>query len=81
MATYALRGLTSDLVARAKSRARQDGTTLDAVITRYLETYAEHGSPQAAGARAVNQARTAAERREAARVAARARWADHRSGS
>lgn len=76
-----LRGIHAALIARARARARTDGTTLNAVILRYLETYAEYGSPQAAGARAVNAARTADERSTAARRAAAARWRHHRSDS
>lgn len=76
--TYALRGLDPDLVRAAKSRARQDDTTLDVVLLRYLTTYAEYGSPQAAGARAVHARRTAEERSEAGKRAAAIRWRDHR---
>lgn len=79
MATYALRGLTSDLVARAKARAREDGTTLDAVLIRYLQTYAEHGSPQSSGGHARKLSMTAEARSESARRAADARW--HRDDS
>jgi hypothetical protein len=73
MPMYALQ-LDRDLIARAKDRARADDTTLDAVLLRYLTTYAEHGSPQAAGARAVNAQRTGSERSAAARHAVSARW-------
>jgi hypothetical protein len=70
-----IRHLPPGLIGQAKDRARQDDTTLDAVLMRYLQTYAQHGSPQAAGARAVNARRTEAERHEAASLAALARWA------
>ncbi len=73
-----IRALPPGLLGRAKARARSDETTLDVVLLRYLLMYAEHGSPQAAGARAVNAQRTPDERREAARRAARARWDDTR---
>jgi hypothetical protein len=74
MLSYVLRALPDGLILRAKQRARADGTTLDAVLLRYLETYAEHGNPQAKGARAVNASRTPQDRRDAARRAAQTRW-------
>lgn len=77
MPSYVIRRLHADLIARAKAKARESDTTLDAVLTRYLKTYAAHGSPQAAGARAVNAQRTPTERSEAGRRAAAARWRDH----
>lgn len=74
MPSYMIRDLPPGLIGRAKARARSAETTLDAVLLRYLLTYAEHGNPQAAGAAAVNAQRTPEERRDAARRAIRARW-------
>jgi hypothetical protein len=81
MVTYVLRGLTSDLVARAKAKARDAETTLDAVLIRYLETYAEHGSIQSSGGHARKLALTATQRSAIARQGAAARWKDHDRGS
>jgi hypothetical protein len=47
MPSYMIRAIPDGLIARAKQRARHDATTLDAILIRYLETYSEHGSPQA----------------------------------
>ena len=74
MPSYMIRAIPDGLIARAKQRARHDATTLDAILIRYLETYSEHGSPQAAGGRALQAGRTRAERRASAQHAARARW-------
>lgn len=74
MPSYMLRGLPDRLVSRAKAKAREQNTTLDAVLIRYLETYAEHGNPQAKGAVAVNESKTPEERSEAGRKAVQARW-------
>jgi hypothetical protein len=79
MSSYMIRHLPPGLIRRAKDRARQDGTTLDALLLRYLTIYDAQGNPQAAGARAVNAQRTGAERREAASRAAQARWAARRT--
>ena len=74
MPSYMLRGIPDGVISRAKANARSEGTTLDDVLIRYLETYAEHGNPQSKGARAVNESRTAKERSEAARRAVQERW-------
>ena len=75
MPSYMIRNLPDGLIGRAKTKAHEQQTSLDAVLIRYLETYAEHGNPQAKGARAVNESRTPEERSEAARKAVQARWA------
>lgn len=74
MPSYMLRGLPAGLVARAKERARADDTTLDAVLMRYLLTYAEQGATGSAGGRARAARLTPAERRGIAQRAARVRW-------
>ena len=74
MASYVIRNMPHGLISRAKAKARESGQHLDTVLVKYLETYAEHGNPQAAGARAVNENRTKRERSESARAAVEARW-------
>lgn len=80
MPTYALRGLDRDAITRAEQRAREDGTTLDAVLQAFIVSYAAgHDSPAqqfgAIGGRARAVRLTAEERSEAARRAVTARWA------
>lgn len=77
MATYALRGVDHDLIAQAKQRAREAGTTLDAVLRAYLFASAEgHDSPAAQLGKLGGQARAAnlseEERRDSARQAVQA---------
>lgn len=73
--------LPPGLLARVRIQARNAGTTINEVMIRYLETYAAHGHPQAAGARAVNASKTAEERSASARKAARARWLAEMKGT
>jgi len=77
MPTYVLRGLTSDLVARAKAKASDADTTLDAVLVAFLESYAEHGAVGARGGHARARMLTADQRSAIARQGAAARWKDH----
>lgn len=71
-----LRGLPPGLVARAKDKAREAETSLDAVLAAFLETYAEHGSIQSSGGHARKLALTPDERTDIARKAAETRWKD-----
>jgi hypothetical protein len=66
------------LIRRARRQAKDAGTTLEAVLLRFMETYAQFGHPQAAGARAVNATRSAEQRSDAARRAVEARWKRYR---
>lgn len=82
MASYVIRHLSGELIGRAKATASKAGVSLDAVLIRFLESYAEHGTAfpaQSAGglARAANQ--TPEERIDSARNAVNARWEKHRS--
>lgn len=81
MPSYVIRHLSADLIARAKAHAREAETTLDAVLIRYLETYAQGVSAAAqlgaSGGVARAAKMTRAERTASARTAARARWKDH----
>lgn len=77
MPSYMLRGLPDGLVARAKQKAREAGTTLDAVLRAFLASYAEHGSIQSSGGHARKLALTPEERTESALKAAQARWKGH----
>lgn len=76
MPSYMLRGLPPGLVARAKAMARDAGTSLDAALLAFLETYAEHGSIQSSGGHARKLSLTPQERTDSARKAADARWKD-----
>ena len=76
MATYALRRLDPDTITRAKARAHDAGTSLDAVLREYLTTYAG-GDRGVAGGHARAAALSATQRRESAQRAARARWDQH----
>lgn len=81
MPSYMIRDLPDGLIARAKAKARDAGQRLDAVLTKFLQSYAEHGTPHVAQqrgglARAANM--TADERVAAARRALDARWEAHR---
>lgn len=82
MASYMIRALPPGLIRQAKQRARDDDTTLDTVLVRYLTAYAAQGDPHAAAGRLGGAARAATlspERRsEIARGAALAR---HGKGS
>lgn len=73
-----LRGLPAGLVARAKAKAREANTTLDAALIAFLETYAEHGSIQSSGGHARALSLTPEERADIAKKAAKARWKDPR---
>lgn len=77
MPSYVLRHIPADLIGRAKAKAREAETTLDAVLLRYLETYAEHGSIQSSGGHARTLALTPLARSTIARQAATARWQGH----
>lgn len=74
MATYALRGLTTEIIAAAKQRARDAGTSLDDVLRAYLTAYADGTTAQQAGGTARAESLTAAERSAISRHAALARW-------
>ena len=74
MASYTLRQLDADLIASAKQRARDAGTSLDDVLRAYLSAYADGTTAQQAGGRARADAMTAAERSASARHAAVERW-------
>jgi hypothetical protein len=74
MPSYMLRDLPPGLVQRAKARAREEGTTLDAVLRRMLEVYVESGRPGVAGGEARADRLSAEERSDIARKAAEARW-------
>jgi hypothetical protein len=69
--------IPADVLASAHARAREDGTTLDAVLTWYLGFYACHGSMQSSGGHARKLSMSAKERSDAARKAAAARWKEH----
>ncbi|OFW37669.1 MAG: hypothetical protein A3J29_06250 [Acidobacteria bacterium RIFCSPLOWO2_12_FULL_67_14b] len=79
MSSYTLRGLDADTIQRAKQRARDAGTSLDAVLRAVLTAYADgHDTPAqqlaAHGGRARADAMTAGERSASARRAVTARW-------
>lgn len=74
MPSYVLRHLPADLIGRAKAKAREADTTLDAVLTRYLASYADHGSIQSSGGHARKLAMSPDARSESARKAALASW-------
>lgn len=74
MATYALRGLDADSIQRAKARARDAGTSLDAVLRAYLTAYADGTTAQQAGGRARAERLSAEDRTAISRHAALARW-------
>ncbi len=69
-----IRKLPEGLVARAKAKAREAGTSLDAALITFLETYAEHGSVQSSGGHARKLALTPDERTDISRRAAQSRW-------
>lgn len=73
MATYALRQIDPEIIAKAKQRARAAGTSLDDVLRGYLVTYAA-GDRGVAGGRARAASLTPGERADSARRAAKARW-------
>jgi hypothetical protein len=77
MSSYMLRGVPPGLVARAKDRARANGTTLDSALLEWLESYAD-GTDRASVGRKGGAARAASltpERRaEIAKQGAEARW-------
>jgi hypothetical protein len=74
MPSYMIRNLPAGLIPRAKARARSEDTTLDAVLLRLLESYADAGTPGRAGAEARANSLTQDERSAIARKAAEARW-------
>ena len=78
MASYTLRGLTAEVVARAKQRARDAGTSIDAVLRGYLTSYADGATAQQRGGQARADALSPERRSEIARQAALAR---HRRSS
>ncbi len=61
MASYVLRDVDRDTIHTAKARARQEETSIDALLRGYLDRYAA-GAP--------------ADSTDAAARAGRARWAD-----
>jgi hypothetical protein len=82
MPSYMLRHVPDGLIAKAKAKAREAGTTLDAALLAFLKSYAEHGSIQSSGGHARKLALTPEERTESALRAAQARWKGHqRDGS
>jgi hypothetical protein len=72
--SYMIRNVPSGLIPAAKSRARNEATTLDAVLVKLLESYAAAGTPGRAGAEARANSLTADERSAIARKAAETRW-------
>jgi hypothetical protein len=78
MSSYMIRALPPGLIPRAKARARTDSTTLDAVLLRLLESYAERGAPGTAGAAARTHSLTPERRAAIAQQAAETRWRRHR---
>lgn len=74
MPSYTIRQLDSNDIASAKQRARDAGTSLDAVLRAFLTAYAQGATAQQAGGRARADALTAEERSTSARTAALARW-------
>lgn len=74
MASYTIRSLPPGLIPRARARAKADATTLDAVLLRLIESYAEQGAPGSAGAKARSASMSNERRAEIARNAASARW-------
>lgn len=80
MATYHVRGVTTEMITAANARAREAGTSLDRVLRAVLEAYAaghDTAAQQLAaqGGHARAQAMTSDERSASARRAVRARWA------
>jgi hypothetical protein len=77
MSSYMLRHIPPGLVARAKDRARANGTTLDSALLAWLEAYAE-GTDNVSAGRRGGAARAAAltpeQRVDIARRGAEARW-------
>ena len=77
MSSFMLRHIPPGLVARAKDRARANGTTLDSALLVWLEAYAEGTDNVSAGRRggAARAASLTPDRRaEIARQGAEARW-------
>lgn len=81
MPTYVLRGVPSDLIRRAKARARELGESLDQRLLAYLTAYAHGTTPEQMG-RDGGRARAAKlspeERSRIARTAAQALWAQRK---
>lgn len=77
MSVYMIRDVSPEVIKRAKLRAKENDTSLDRILRRFLETYAEHGHPQALGGKASMNNRTAEERSEFGRHAATKRWEAH----
>ena len=75
MPSYTLRQLDANLITRARSRARDAGTSLDDVLRAYLSAYASGTTAQQAGGRARAKALSPESRSISARKAALARWA------
>jgi len=77
VSSFMLRHIPPGLVARAKDRARANGTTLDSALLVWLEAYAE-GTDNVSAGRRGGAARAAAltpdRRAEIARQGAEARW-------
>jgi hypothetical protein len=77
MSSYMLRHIPPGLVARAKDRARANGTTLDSALLAWLEAYADGRDNVSAGRKggqARSEALTPEQRVAIARQGAEARW-------
>ena len=73
MSMYALRHIPDGLIASAKATARAAGTTLDAVLLKFLSRYVtDGGSIQSAGGVARREALSPERRQAIARTAAAA---------
>jgi plasmid stability protein len=77
MSSYMVRHIPAGVINAAKARAREHGTTLDAALLAFLESYAE-GTDRASAGRKGGMARSEAlspeERSAIARKGAEARW-------
>lgn len=74
MPSYTIRHLSAEVIASAKAKARDAGTSLDDVLRDYLTAYASGATAGQRGGAARAKALSAEERREIAVRAARARW-------
>ena len=77
MSSYMVRGIDAEVIRRAKAKAKEHNTHIDAVLIRFLETYAEHGHPQSVGGKTAMGNRTPEERSELGKQAAAKRWEGH----
>ncbi len=78
--SYLIRGLSPDVIERARARARAEGVHLSVVAKRLFEEYADDlpHSPQAMGkkgGRSRAAKMSSAQRKATASSAAKARWA------